>query len=122
MPPARCGRGHAEPNIQRTQIQPLQPPMKIKNASAFLCAALAIGWASFASAQTPTLPVIPSGTYYASNYGALGNGTKDDTTNIQNAINAASTAGVGTVEITPGTFECGPLAFASSMNLQIDTG
>ena len=96
--------------------------MKIKNVSAFLCAALAIGCASFASAQTPPLPVIPSGTYYVTNYGALGNGTKDDTTNIQNAINAASTAGVGTVEITPGTFESGPLTFASSMNLQIDSG
>ncbi|HEY1787030.1 MAG TPA: glycosyl hydrolase family 28 protein, partial [Verrucomicrobiae bacterium] len=96
--------------------------MKIKNTSALLCVALFVGWAPFIHAQTPVLPVIPSGTYYVTNYGALGNGTKDDTTNIQNAINAASTAGVGTVEITPGTFESGPLTFAKSLNLQIDSG
>ncbi len=96
--------------------------MKMMNTSALLFVALFVGWAPFTHAQSPPLPVIPSGTYYVTNYGALGNGMKDNTTNIQNAINAASTAGVGTVEITPGTFECGPLTFASSINLQIDSG
>jgi hypothetical protein len=41
----------------------------------------------------------------APQYGALGNGTTNDTTAIQNALNDAGAAGVGTVVIPPGTYK-----------------
>lgn len=41
-------------------------------------------------------------------YGALGNGSADDTTSIQNAINAAQTAGGGTVLFPAGTYMVTP--------------
>jgi len=60
------------------------------------------------------------------------NDTTDNTTAIQNAINAAATGGNtnglygGTVRIpapgTPGAFLCGPLTFKNNVNLQIDAG
>lgn len=61
-------------------------------------------------------------------YNALGDGVTDNTTAIQNAINAATLGGTtnglsgGTVEIPPGIFLSGPLAFKSRVNLQIDAG
>ncbi len=61
-------------------------------------------------------------------YGAVGDGDFTNTTAIQNAINKATTGGVtngltgGTVEIPPGAFLCGPLAFKNNVNLQIDAG
>ena len=61
-------------------------------------------------------------------YGAVGDGVFTNTTAIQNAINKATTGGVtngltgGTVEIPPGAFLCGPLAFKNNVNLQIDAG
>jgi polygalacturonase len=70
----------------------------------------------------PALPVIPNQTFIVTNYGALGDGLTTNTTAIQNAINAASTAGGGTVEIPAGTFVCGPLTMKSSINLQLDSG
>lgn len=74
-------------------------------------------------AQTPTLPIIP--TAYTNNittYGAVGDGVTTNTTAIQNAINAASLAGGGTVEIPSGAFLSGPLNFSNSINLQLDSG
>ncbi|MGA2241784.1 MAG: glycosyl hydrolase family 28 protein [Verrucomicrobiota bacterium] len=48
--------------------------------------------------------------------------TKDNTTNIQNAINSAATTNGGcTVEIPAGTYLSGPLNLANNINLQIDT-
>ena len=49
--------------------------------------------------------------YNVKAYGATGNGSTDDTTNIQNAINAAGTAGGGEVYFPPGTYQInsGPL-------------
>lgn len=70
----------------------------------------------------PTLPTIPNQTFVVTNYGAIGDGTTTNTAAIQNAINAANTAGGGTVEIPVGTFLCGPLTFKSSINLQLDSG
>ncbi len=43
------------------------------------------------------LPVIPSQTFYVTNYGAMGDGVATNTVSIQNTINAASLAGGGTV-------------------------
>ena len=81
----------------------------------------------------PALPTINTNnviTITNSPYNAT-NDTTDNTTAIQNAINAAATGGNtngfygGTVRIpapgTPGAFLCGPLTFKNNVNLQIDT-
>ena len=73
-------------------------------------------------AQTPDLPIIPSYTTNITSLGANGNGVATNTTAIQNAINAVSLAGGGTVEIPSGTFLSGPLNFSNSINLQLDSG
>jgi polygalacturonase len=82
----------------------------------------------------PTLPNVNTNnviTITNSPYNAT-NDTTDNTTAIQNAINAAATGGNtnglygGTVRIpapgTPGAFLCGPLTFKNNVNLQIDAG
>jgi hypothetical protein len=70
----------------------------------------------------PALPVIPNQTFVITSYGAVGDGITTNTTAIQNAINAASTNGGGTVEFPAGTFLCGPLTMKSSINLHLDSG
>ena len=73
-------------------------------------------------AQTNVLlPTIPANTFYATNYGAVGDGVTTNTTAIQAAITAASAAGGGSVIITPGNYLCGPITLANSINLQINT-
>jgi parallel beta-helix repeat protein len=63
-------------------------------------------------------------------YGATGNGSSDDTAAIQNAINAANSAGGGVVEVPAGTYminlgyqmaEVG-LLMKSNVTLQLDAG
>jgi polygalacturonase len=71
---------------------------------------------------TPALPVIPSGIYEITNYGATGDGVATNTDAIQSAINAASAAGGGTVEVPAGVFLCGPIRFASHINFKIQGG
>lgn len=83
--------------------------------------ALWLGFSFQARAVNPALPVIPTNVFNVTDYGALGNGSKDNTTNIQNAITAASSAGGGIVEIPAGTFLCGPLTLPSSIDLQVDS-
>src|SRR5438309_1712196 len=75
-----------------------------------------------ALALPPTLPTIPPGSTNILNFGAVGDGVTTNTTAIQNAINSASSAGIGTVEVPAGTFLCGPLTLANSLNLQLDAG
>lgn len=71
-------------------------------------------------AANPAMPSIPTGVFNVTNYGAIGDGIADNTTNIQSAINAASAAGGGVVEIPAGTFLSGPITLFSSIHLQID--
>jgi hypothetical protein len=60
-------------------------------------------------------------------YGATGNGSSNDTAAIQDAINAAASAGGGVVEVPAGTYmiaaaDSGGLQLASNVFLQIDSG
>jgi hypothetical protein len=84
---------------------------------------VALAGCSLVSAD-PALPVIPNQTFVITNptYGAVGDGITTNTTAIQSAINAASTAGGGTVEFPAGTYLCGPLTMKSTINLQLDSG
>ena len=72
----------------------------------------------------PPLPVIPASIFYVTNYGALGDGLTNNAVAISNAINAASLAGGGIVEITAaaGNYMCGPLSLKNNINLQVDAG
>ena len=69
----------------------------------------------------PLLPNIPANQYNVLDFGARGDGVSNNTTAIQNTINAAAATG-GTVEIPAGTYLSGPFTLASRINLQIDSG
>jgi polygalacturonase len=74
---------------------------------------------------TPALPNIPAYTTNVTQtpYNAQGDGTNDDTTAIQTAINDVASRGGGTVEIPgPGVYLSGPLTLQNKINLQIDGG
>jgi polygalacturonase len=91
----------------------------MNRSSVFIIVSLAL--VGSVHAANPAMPVIPTTIFNVTNYGALGNGLKDNTTNIQNTINAANAAGGGIVEIPAGTFWSGPITLLSSINLQVDT-
>ncbi len=88
---------------------------------------MVIGTLAFIS-KTPAAPTLPNintnNVVNITTYGAVGNGIADNTTAIQNAINAAAAlSGGGTVRVTaPGVFLSGPLTLKSKVNLQIDGG
>jgi hypothetical protein len=73
---------------------------------------------------TPALPVINTANVVnITTFGAVSSATLTNTTAIQNAINSAATTNGGcTVEIPAGTYLCGPITLASSINLQVDAG
>ena len=71
---------------------------------------------------TPTLPTVPAGIYNVTNYGAVGDGVTTNTAAIQAAINSASKAGGGMVEVPAGVFLSGPLRLTDSINLRLDNG
>lgn len=78
--------------------------------------------AGMVHANPPTLPTIPAGTLYVTNFGAIGDNLTTNTTAIQNAIKAAATNGIGTVDFSAGIFLSGPIAFSNSVNLQLESG
>ncbi|MBS0632467.1 MAG: immunoglobulin domain-containing protein [Verrucomicrobia bacterium] len=77
-----------------------------------------------ASTTLPTQPVIPAGVFKVTDYGALGDGTTDNTVAITAAITAAQNAGGGTIQVPAagGAYLTGPITLRSNMNLQIDGG
>ena len=97
-----------------------------KTPIAIICA-LTLAASQHAQAQywttpaTVPLPSIPSGTFNITSYGAS-TGSANNATAIQNAINAASTAGGGTVQVPSGTFLSGPITMKSKVNLNLASG
>ena len=75
-----------------------------------------------ARAANPALPSIPAKIFNVTKFGALGDDAKDNTTSIQNAINAAGAAGGGIVEFPTGVYLSGPITLRSRLNLQLDDG
>lgn len=69
-----------------------------------------------------TGPSIPSTLFQASSYGAVADGVTDNAAAIQAAINAASSAGGGTVLVPAGTLMCGPLTLKSKVHLRFADG
>lgn len=61
----------------------------MKRAVALVAFQMAVS--GFAFAVNPAMPVIPATTFNVTNNGAVGDGETDNTTSIQNTINAAST-------------------------------
>lgn len=70
------------------------------------------------------LPVIPPQRFDVTAYGAVGDGSTDNTRAIQAALSAAATAGGGTVTFpaASGSYRSGPLTVSSRTALQLDAG
>jgi polygalacturonase len=95
----------------------------MKNVKKLLAAGALLAAVSVARAEVnPAPPVIPEKTFRVTDYGATGNGLAVETKAIQSAIDAASAAGGGTVEIPAGVYLCGPLKLASKINLHLADG
>jgi polygalacturonase len=71
---------------------------------------------------TPALPVIPQRSFNVKDFGAQTSDTLDNSSFIQNAINAANAAGGGKVVVPAGVYLCGPLQFYSNLELHLDAG
>lgn len=68
-----------------------------------------------------TLPSIPGATFNITSYGAS-TGSANNATAIQNAVNAASAAGGGTVQVPSGTYLSGPFHLTNKINLNLASG
>ena len=70
----------------------------------------------------PGLPIIPRKTFKLADYGAVGEEKTEITKILQAAIDAASAAGGGIVEVPRGDYMCGPIRLASHINLLLAAG
>jgi len=81
---------------------------------------------SSSSSSTPTGNTsAPAGSYNVTSYGATGNGSTDDTSAIQKAVNAAAAAGGGTVYVPAGTYIISPstqVVMKSNTKLNLASG
>ena len=98
----------------------------LRSVSLFLFIFLCLAGTNYSTIKAqsyvaPTLPTIPDKTFNIQQYGAVGDNATDNTKAIQDAIDAAVNAGGGKVVIPAGVYLCGPLRFASNLNLHIDS-
>ncbi|HUJ09581.1 MAG TPA: glycosyl hydrolase family 28 protein, partial [Verrucomicrobiae bacterium] len=74
----------------------------------------------------PPLPVIPAHSFNITDHGAVGDGTTDNATAIQNTINTAAASGGGTVVVAAvgvlTNYLSGPIALSNSVCLQVNAG
>jgi polygalacturonase len=75
-----------------------------------------------AEGVNPALPVIPEKIFNVRDYGAVGDGVVTNSGSLQSAINTASAAGGGVVQVPAGIYLCGPIQLASKINLHLDVG
>jgi len=121
-PPANSRPGFTEMNRPPALIRRLLPGSRLLGASLVL---LCVN-AAFADVPLPNINT--NNVVNVLDYGVVGDGTNDNTTAIQNAINAASAGGTtngasgGIVEFPAGAYLSGPLTMKSSVNLQLDAG
>jgi len=69
--------------------------------------------------SAPALPIVPDRIYNVTNYGAMGDGVATNTSAIQAAVDAASAAGGGIVEVVVGNFFEWSIRMASGINLRV---
>ncbi len=81
---------------------------------------IGLAMATVVRAVNPAMPTIPTNVFLVTDYGAIGDGTKDNTASIQKTIDTAKAAGGGIVEIPAGTYLSGPITLFSRMNLRVD--
>jgi polygalacturonase len=74
-----------------------------------------VAWSQASGASSP-------GVYDVRKYGATGDGKTIDTDGVNHAIEAASSAGGGTVVIPPGTYLCFSIHLKSHVRLQLQQG
>ncbi|WPP53232.1 glycoside hydrolase family 28 protein [Catalinimonas niigatensis] len=67
-------------------------------------------------------PVFPDQDFLISNYGAVGDGSQDNTLAFQQAIEACSAEGGGRVVVPEGDFFTGPIHLKSNVNLHLEEG
>src|SRR5207344_2416344 len=69
-----------------------------------------------AATINPARPEIPEKTFIITAYGSVADGKADNTAAIQAALDAAKSAGGGTVTIPAGEYLSGPLHLSSNLN------
>ncbi|HTS19721.1 MAG TPA: glycosyl hydrolase family 28 protein [Verrucomicrobiae bacterium] len=84
------------------------------------------GLATHVFAAAPPLPQIPTNQFFITNFGAYGNSASNNASAIQSAINAAGTAGGGTVIVSAvgvlTNYLSGPINLTNNVSLQINAG
>jgi polygalacturonase len=93
--------------------------MNARNCLLALMICLSLGVAA-SPARSPNAG--PNGIYNIRDYGATGDGNHLDQNAINKAIDAASTAGGGTVLVPAGTYLCGSIHLQSHVHLVLDPG
>ena len=68
------------------------------------------------------LPAIPAGAFNITSNGAVGDNKTNNTAAIQATLDAAASAGGGTVTVPSGTFLSGPIVIGSGTNLVLSSG
>jgi PKD repeat protein/polygalacturonase len=75
---------------------------------------------------TPALPVIPTNTFFITNYGAYGDGSSNNASAIQSAIKAAAASGGGTVIVASvgvlTNYLSGPIYLTNNVSLMVSNG